>query len=257
MAKRTLLVCLAVTIVLALTAGVALAVTKQCDARCAGTEGNDTLLGTRGGNDMAGLGGNDVLKGFESFDQLIGEDGNDELFGGKGGDILYPGPGGDMVRGGEGSDIYHFEADFGRDVAIDTQTAGAARPNTVVVRRGITSDMIINLNSSANASEIRNATGTLAVNWSGNVMGDAYSESTGADIVRGNGANNQLFSENNGDDVYGGGGDDRISTYDRDGKDTVDCGENTDGSADNDTVFYNTGDTVINCENLQENTDPF
>lgn len=243
--------------ILVLVGGVALAVTKQCDARCAGKEGNDTLLGTRGGNDLAGRGGNDTLKGFESFDQLMGEVGNDELFGGKGGDALYPGPGTDVVRGGEGSDIYHFQADFGRDVAVDTPTTGTARPNLVVVRRAITSDMVINLNSSANASEIRNTTGTLAVNWSDNVMGDAYSESAGADVVRGNGANNQLISKNNGDDLYGGGGDDRISVYDRDGKDTVNCGENADGSADNDTVFYNTGDIVINCEDLREDTDPF
>ena len=106
--KRATLLTMMVALVLALTAGVAVAKTIK------GTNGSDTLRGTnaadtitgRGGADeIYGRGGADTLKGNDAADRVYGMDGNDTLIGGFGNDpALRGGAGNDDITGSLGSD---------------------------------------------------------------------------------------------------------------------------------------------------------
>ena len=53
---------------------------------------------------------------------------------------------------------------------------------------------------------------------------------------------NEIVSKNGNDNISGGDGD-YIDVQDGLSGDTVDCGDG------NDTVFFDSGDTVLNCEN--------
>lgn len=259
MAKRTLLVCLVVTVVLALTAGVALAVTKQCSDEfsyvCRGTQGDDTLLGTNSGaDDIEGLGGGDRLEGRGGVDSLFGGGGDDTLLGGYGSDGLRPMSGNDALFGGPGpsGDTYAFDRGWDRDTIVD----GAQRendPNTIRIIPFVTSDLVINLVPSGSRSEIRTRDGANTVNWSATTkMQDVWNEGQGDDVILGNNAANFIQSENFGqadggaDKVYAMGGGDLVAVADNAGDDFVDCGEG------NDRVLYNPGDTFRNCEIQEE-----
>ncbi len=115
---------------------------------------------------------------------------------------------------------------------------------------GITDDLTINLVSSEDRPEVTNASGTSTVNWSGDVV-DKAAGGWGDDTIYGNDAANYIYAgavfvTAVGDDtVFAGGGDDTIWVTDLDENtrgDRVDCGEG------NDTVRYDRGDVVKNCE---------
>ena len=101
------------TIMLALAAGVALAVFKE------GNDNPNTLTGTSGdtqGQDtLFGLGAGDTLIGKSAADQLAGGTGPDRLEGNEGNDTLVGGPGEDRIFTGPGFDfVFAFDGD--RDV---------------------------------------------------------------------------------------------------------------------------------------------
>jgi hemolysin type calcium-binding protein len=102
--RRVVLVVGAMTLVLLLASGVALAVNKI------GTNGPDTLRGTHGDDNLLGKGGNDVLFALRGHDNLLGGSGKDWVLGGNeripfGGEKnLVGGPGNDGVVGGIDSD---------------------------------------------------------------------------------------------------------------------------------------------------------
>ena len=258
MAKRTLLVCLVVTAMLALTAGVALAVTKQCndeyDYVCRGTQGADTLLGTNDSDDIRGLGGDDKLEGRGEPDALLGGGGGDSLLGGYGSDYLSGDAGNDALFGGIGGDLYVFTGGWDRDTIVDGAQA-ENDPNQVSVNQSVTSGVAVNLVPSASRSEIRTLDGGNTVNWTyKTIVRDVRLEGRGDDLVSGNNAGNFIDGEGSGastgaDKVYASGGSDLVSVADGDGDDFVDCGEG------DDTVYYSPGDELRNCE-VQEERQP-
>lgn len=249
--RRITLLVLSLATALVLVSGVAWAATKDCDDRtCTGTDGNDTLVGNEADQTIFGRGGDDTLKGLGGADYLrgdgkIGESGNDKLFGGSDSDTLYGDAGNNILRGEAGKDIYLFQFNSrGRDTIIDDKTLSR---NSIDVVASSTSKLIINLDSSPNVSEVRDAAGTRTVNWSGDVIDQVFTYGPSADTVRGNAAANLMESRGNRDSLYGVEGNDEINVFDRVGGDIVDCG------AGNDVVIYDTGDTVSNCEDMREN----
>jgi Ca2+-binding RTX toxin-like protein len=118
--RRTTTVALVTTVLLALTAGVALAATidpidcstttaggdKKYD--CWGTKGDDTINGKPGPDDMVGYEGNDTMNGFAGDDKIDalepGGNGNDTVLGGPGNDTIAANDGvKDDIRCGGGS----------------------------------------------------------------------------------------------------------------------------------------------------------
>ncbi len=92
-------------VLLALGAGVALAVTTV------DTSGNDTLVGTSVQDSLYGHAGNDVLYGRAGNDYLYGETGDNKLYGEAGDDRLYGGTGtNEYIDSGTGNDIIYSRA---------------------------------------------------------------------------------------------------------------------------------------------------
>jgi hypothetical protein len=104
-ARRTIILA-TLMMALMLSSGVALAVTKQCQAQadCFGTKRADILWGTDGPDSVYGRAGGDTLKGLGERDELYGQAGSDRIFGGPEHDYLVGGAGNDAMRGGGGED---------------------------------------------------------------------------------------------------------------------------------------------------------
>lgn len=121
--KRFGLVLVVGALLLALSAGLALAVLRE------GDNGDNRLVGTPGdevGQDtLIGKGGDDELIGRSAADQLDGGDGDDTLRGQPGNDTLVGGPGNDTILMDEGFDFV-FAADDERDI-IDCNGEPRAR----------------------------------------------------------------------------------------------------------------------------------
>ena len=265
MKRRAILLLAAIGAALVLSSGLALAVTKQCKpaaSACNGTKEDDRLLGTAGVDNMFGLRGDDRLYGKEESDELFGGKGRDKLFGGPNNpdgfaDKLDGGPGNDALSGGDGNnDIYYYFANsWGKDTITETAVSDT-NPDTgnkINLQPAVTTPVTINLVSdSGPAPEMRNGDGSSTVNWSGNVIDRVESYATSTITINGNPAANNIRSQNGTpvSTVSSGGGSDIVAVVDFAPGDTVDCGGTI--LADNDTVFYDTGDTVTNCENLHE-----
>lgn len=112
--------------------------------------------------------------------------------------------------------------------------------------------IVVNLESSPTRSEVRDASGAQTINWSDNVITGVGGSDKGDDVIRVNERGNEISSSNGKDTIHGMGGDDSISVADNAGGDTVDCGENANGTADRDEVNYDPGDTLRNCESQRE-----
>jgi alkaline phosphatase D len=91
-----------------------------------GAAGNDLLYGFGGDDYLDGGKGNDTVLGGDGVDHLFGRDGNDVLSGQDGDDRIDGGPGNDVLDGGPGNDSCVFGKDFGHDIVLDFQAAGAA-----------------------------------------------------------------------------------------------------------------------------------
>jgi hypothetical protein len=113
MLRRTINVFLVGALLVALTAGVALAVIRIGDAD------PNNLVGTTGDND-----GQDILLGFGSQDELTGRSATDYLGGGSGSDELWGGNGNDILDGGSGEDTIDtgsgFDVVYAKDGYEDT-----------------------------------------------------------------------------------------------------------------------------------------
>jgi Ca2+-binding RTX toxin-like protein len=131
--RRATTVALVAAMLLALSAGAALAAFIQCPTgdfgNCEGTEQDDTLNGTPGRDIMNALGGDDDLNALGGDDDLWGDDGADELRGGNGVDefgFFFAGEpelegnaemGKDTYYGGDGKDgIYSREQPAVKDI---------------------------------------------------------------------------------------------------------------------------------------------
>ena len=107
--RRGALLFTSVILLLALSAGMALAATlvgTGIPDNLDGTRGSDVVFGRGGGDIMLGEGGDDVLHGGAGGDSVSGDAGKDVLYGGFGGDQLYADDGlRDVVSCGGGTDI--------------------------------------------------------------------------------------------------------------------------------------------------------
>jgi len=239
------------TLMLLLAAGVALAVTKQCqaDVDCFGTRRADTLNGSAGADRMYGKGRGDTLNAFGGNDYLYGQGGADKLFGGSDLDHLTGGTGNDTMSGEGDPDRYYFGEGWGKDTIADDQ----ASANELIFRSVpssnvfITDDLIINL-TSGTGPEVTNTSGTNTINWEGNVI-IGVSSGTGDDQITGNALGNDLFGHTGADTISGEQGNDFINVQDGAANDTVDCGEPPIVDTDNDHVLHDPGDDIApNCE---------
>jgi len=180
-----------------------------------------------------GRAGSDRLKGFSEFDELYGQHGGDRLFGGFEKDSLTAGAGKDTLSGGGGGDWYYFGDGWGKDSITDD----AASANRLLFRNApsssvfITDDLVIDLDSGP-GPEVTNTSGTNIVNWEGNDISDV-SSGGGDDQITGNTLGNQLSGYTGADTIFGMGGNDEIDVMDETPDDTVDCGEDLIGGADN------------------------
>jgi len=115
--RRATLLTLAMALLLALTAGVAVARDFNGTGRddvIRGTESADNISGNGGSDRLYGNGGGDtLLGGFGNDPALKGGEGNDTLNGNLGNDRLYGGPGNDTLNGGQGRDL--LEGQGGND----------------------------------------------------------------------------------------------------------------------------------------------
>lgn len=228
-----------VVLVTLLASGAALAInTIHCKIEgppCRGTNERDRLLGNERSNRMFGRGGGDILRGYGDWDDLHGERGNDRLY------------------GGEAGDHYFFSSNnWGKDTIADTlmppDPFRIGDNNWVRFYRDVTTSLTINLVSdSGSIPEVTNAAGTSTINWSGNVIDNVSNRSPGNDSIVGNSVTNWIISSGGNDTISTGGGDDFIEVQDGAAGDSVDCGED---AGDDDAVFYDTGDTLTNCETL-------
>jgi hypothetical protein len=198
---------------------------------------------------MIGKGGADRLLGKGSADSLYGGGGADRLFAGPSGDAadfsdadyLYGGPGSDLLNGGENTDVYTFDGNrWGKDKIDEIDT------KSQVQFRQLSAALTIRLISSSTAPEVTNPARTSTVNWS-LPINQVYNLSTGDDTITGNFLNNWVRPPEASTRSTVDMGDDYIIVSDDSGGDVVDCGEHSD---DNDTVHFDAGDTVTNCENL-------
>ncbi len=250
--RRALLLVSTMTLMLLLAAGVALAVTTQCQAQvdCIGTKKADTLNGSSGFDLMFGRGRGDTLKGFGGSNSLFGQAGGDRLFGGPEFDYLIGGAGRDELDGAGGTNRYYFGPNWGIDSITDDTTSTdeivfRSDPDGGVI---VTDDVIIDLTPSA-GPEVKTTSGTNRIDWEGTI--NYVITGVGDDHITGNASANIIGSYGGADTIFGGEGDDEIRVYDSDGSidDTVHCG------AGEDTVVYNvTGllsDSIdSDCEHL-------
>jgi Ca2+-binding RTX toxin-like protein len=134
--RRTILMSAIVIPAVLLIAGVAYAMTINCNGgECTGTNNADTMNGSPQADKMLALEGGDTLYGGGGMDALKGKGGGDMIFGGENNDIVKGGDGGDRVDGGEGDDIvrggtHSNPNDHARDVLI----CGPGRDRVYFVR---------------------------------------------------------------------------------------------------------------------------
>jgi Ca2+-binding RTX toxin-like protein len=252
--RRTALLFAAMLLALVVFSGVALAVTKSCEAlvECFGTRKADTLNGSEGRDFMFGKGRGDTLNGLADSDLLYGQGGADKLFGGPGLDSMTGGPANDALSGGEDADSYYFGDGWGKDSLADGATDG----NMVFFVKGpeqdqqvpVTANLTIKL-ISGEGPEVKNASGTNTIEWEAHAIAHVLS-GTGDDHISGNASANTIASTAGGaDTISTGGGDDVINVVDHSEDDVVDCGETLFNNSDNDTVSYDSGDQIApNCE---------
>jgi Ca2+-binding RTX toxin-like protein len=114
--RRATLLAVVVSVLLGAFAGVAYALSVQCDGagdqdpdpgQCQGTEQSDTITGT----DQR-----DLIFALGSFDDVFAGGGADELNGQNGGDFLIGEDNSDTYNGGNGSDLLGEEGNTGADV---------------------------------------------------------------------------------------------------------------------------------------------
>jgi hypothetical protein len=133
MKLRALLILATMVLVGMLLSGLVLAVTKNCNHNCKGTNGPDSLIGSNSKNKLHALGGADVVKGLRGTDWLYGEGGTDELSGGPGVDGIYGGTGYDWLNGKKGSDYLKDIEKSGRySTALHKQRIEASAKNRKV-----------------------------------------------------------------------------------------------------------------------------
>jgi Ca2+-binding RTX toxin-like protein len=200
---------------------------------------------------------NDTITGNDSPNRLNGGDGNDSLFGGVGNDVL---------NGGKGNDDLHGQAD--NDTLNGGSGAGVGPPawtDADVIDGGTGVDTVSYSTRTANVTVTIGAGANDGENLEGdnvfagvekvtggkgndNITGDVSPETLtggpgddtmngggGADLLSGQGGDDTLTGGPAKDILSGGPGADVFHTQDG-VKDTINCGDGTDNTADRDAI---------------------
>jgi Ca2+-binding RTX toxin-like protein len=272
MRGRAVLLITAVAVALVAASSVTLADNINCEVGtpCLGSPTADTMTGTPQADNMSGLNGQDTM---------LAKGGHDTLEGG-GGD--------DSLSGGNGDDTYSFSMRWGVDrIPADGEEAGMGT-DKLDFSSLLLEPLDVDLVSSANRDEVYSVfSGAGVLNFPATVEIEDVTGGQARDVVRGTDGTNHLSGEGGSDSLYGRGGEDTLiggpgsdaliggagddvkldgglgadtvygdnpevpteagnDTIDvKDGltNDTVDCGPGAD------TVFFDEGDFVTNCEN--------
>ena len=223
--------------------------------------GNDTAYGgagddffddytdsSFGGSDtFYGGTGNDTIYGWTGNDTLYGDEGNDLLYGEGDSDTLNGGVGADQMYGGDGSDTYYVD-NVGDLVVDDGSGYGYDRVNSAIaftLGAGLEALTLIGrLAINGTGNELGNdLTGNDSANSLYGLAGDDYlSGEAGADILDGGVGNDELYGGSGVDTLQGGDGNDNLSGGA--GVDTLQGGAGNDyfqGDADADTLSGGTG----------------
>ena len=228
--RRSILIFTMVAVMLALSAGAALAAVIQCQGGfCDGTPNPDTMTGTNGEDRMHGGGGGDVMRAREGSDVLSGDSGNDTL------------------DGGTGNDDYAFDAGWGVDTISDSEGYDA------LYFGQMKSSVTVDLKSS---NVVKAYSGTNKVRWSSPVVIENVWGGQGADIIKGGDTDSYLLRRGGDEKIWGNGGSDGI--WGEEGNDTIFA--QWDGGADRiycgpgyDTVHYDKyADTFLDSESCEE-----
>ncbi|HEX8103162.1 MAG TPA: hypothetical protein VF533_11140 [Solirubrobacteraceae bacterium] len=161
-----------------------------------------TAYGDGGDDAIGGSDAADTLNGGAGKDSLRGQDGADHLYGNADGDVLEGGAGGDRLDGGDGDD--RLNGDGYAAAAADTFNGGAGADTADYAQR---SDALkLSLDGVANDGGL----------YEGDDLGpnmdvEDVVGGSGDDVIRGNGAANDLNTGPGGtDSLWGLGGDDTL-----------------------------------------------
>jgi Ca2+-binding RTX toxin-like protein len=224
--RRAVLLAVVGSVLLVAFAGVAYALSVQCDGagdqdpdpgQCQGTEQSDQITGTDVRDVIFALGGRDFAEGLEGDDEINGQNGGDHIHGNNGDDTY---------NGGNGPDSMHdFEDETGRDVF----NGGEGEDD---------------LEGSVGPDILRGQVGDECFGQFDVVMfGDP-----GNDDLFGNAGEDCMEGDEGTDEHFGGADNDFIDAVSQDTvgtADVVDCGGGVDTA-----VVRRSEDTVRNCENV-------
>ena len=186
-----------------------------------GMDGNSPSSLAEGGD------GNDLLEGNRETNILDGGNGNDQLFGLAGNDQLTGGAGADLIDGGLG---------------VDTAVYRGAGP--------------VQIDLSAGTAKGGDAEGDILIS-----IENVRSYSDGADILRGNAADNDLWGQRGDDQLYGMGGNDTLGLFAGGSSAHIDGGDGIDTllaldlisvdlAAGTATAAFGGGLTLVSVENV-------
>jgi len=187
-----------------------------------GSENGDTLRGDAGGNELSGFGGDDLLDGLGGSDTLLGGGGRDTLLGGSDNDELWGEGGDDTIDGRGGFDLARYRNSTSgviADLNAGSAQDGFGGTDTLIGIEG--------LHGSDFGDVLR-----------GDGAGNELSGFDGNDTLQGLGGDDTMLGGAGNDNLQGGGGDDEL--WGQDGNDTID------GGAGNDLVRYRNDAAGVN-----------
>ena len=182
----------------------------------------NTIVGNAGANYLDGGDGNDIITGNDGDDTIVGGAGADSLAGNAGSDWLQGGAGGDSLDGGTGTDRMEGGTDNDTYYVDSWSNDGNSTNDDIVVElSGGGTDTVLASVTYGLTSEVEKLTltGGLAIDGTGNTLGNTMAGNSGA---------NQLWGLAGNDIIDGGAGNDII-----------------DGGDGNDTLIGNTGNDTL------------
>jgi Ca2+-binding RTX toxin-like protein len=167
-----------------------------------GSHHGDRITGSSDHNRLSGAGGRDFLYGEGGNDVLDGGTNNDVLGGGTGNDTLIGGTGQDQLEGGAGNDWYFV--DHANDLVFEFLDEGTAD------RVLASTSYALGIKSEIEFLSTTFATGTNAINLTGNEFAQTITGNAGANILRGMDGADTLNGLGGDDYLDGGTGPDRM-----------------------------------------------